>query len=83
MTWFLKGATLEDFAFVGIVECMEDDLTYLGQLLNWSYHHPTFHHNESNKKNSTTDSTTQLQIRKLNADDVALYEAVLKLRERR
>jgi len=82
MTWYLKGASLEDFAFVGIVEYMEDDLTYLGQLLNWSCL-PTFHHNESNKKNSATDSTTPLQIRELNADDVALYEAALKLRERR
>ncbi|RMF03184.1 MAG: hypothetical protein D6772_02465 [Bacteroidetes bacterium] len=81
MTQFLEGTKLEDYLFVGIQEHYSEDIKALSQLMGWKTA-KEYNFNAS-KKDRNIDPAILEEIKALNSEDVALYEAGLALRAAR
>ena len=82
MSRFLKGLSLEDFFFVGVVEHYSQDLAQLAQLLNWETVFEA-HYNRSRKQWRPVSAEILDEIRSLNAEDQSIYDEALRLRQLR
>ncbi len=82
MSKFLKGALLEDFFFIGIVERFEEDIKTLSQLLDWKSY-PIKRQNQTSKEMELITTSIREEIKKLNEQDVDVYKEVLNIRKKR
>lgn len=80
MAYFTAGGDLDRFFFVGIVERYEQDLAILAKLLGWPLDYPVVRGNEcwhpKLKAKLLADSALVAEIRRLNQQDVELYQRV-------
>lgn len=78
MSKFTAGLALEDFFFIGLVECFDQDLNILATLLEW----PGYLNPYLNK--SSSNMTFPLEVREavanLNEQDMDLYSRVIALK---
>ncbi len=81
MSSFLKGSTLEDFFFIGIMDHYEEDLKDLAGLLGWG-EYTELQHNITGEKPDIDEETLNI-IRELNSKDIEVYKSALKQREER
>lgn len=82
MSRVLKGADLRDFAFVGCLEFLAQDLSFMAALLGWKQREmPKRNVNrEYKEKFSLPNEAELLEIARLNMEDIELYEAAMALR---
>lgn len=81
MSSFLKGSTLEDFFFIGIMDHYEEDLKDLASLLGWG-EYTELQHNITGDKPEVDEETLNI-IKELNSKDIEIYKSALKHREER
>lgn len=81
MTRFLEGLQLEDLRFVGLVEHYDEDLKRLSGLLAWP-EYPVFSHNKTERDTTLVSAAEIEEIRRLNAEDIMLYDRAMNLREK-
>lgn len=78
MSKFTAGLAPEDFFFIGLVECFDQDLNNLAKLLDW----PTFEYPHLNK--ATSADAFPLDVREavanLNVHDMDFYSKVIALK---
>lgn len=85
MSKFLKGTSLKDLFFFGLMEHFDEDLLELARRLGWPPVEPV----HVNSNNSFREKFTAVQpetlelIKKWNSMDVALYQEACRLRKRR
>jgi hypothetical protein len=79
---FLRGAELEDFSFVGIMEHYHDDLLYLSELMGWKDVEEQ-HVNETTYDLERIDPAVIQVIQEMNELDYSLYQRACELREAR
>lgn len=80
MSKFLSGISLEELRFAGLVEHYDEDLSRLAGIMGWT-DVPAFNHNQTGRDTSLVSDEEIAEIRALNAEDVALYERAVQLRE--
>ncbi|UNU26023.1 DUF4214 domain-containing protein [Microcoleus vaginatus] len=89
MSQYVGGRNLTDFYFVGIQGFFKDDLTELGEMLNWPEISITYENtNKHNGYNSVVksimyDSHIMNELIHLNREDLELYQTALYLRAKR
>lgn len=81
-TKFLEGIDLEDFEFVAIQEHYAEDLRDLARHLGWG-EVEEIKVNVTGKSKRDVPAEIREEIARLNAEDVALYQRALHLRQRR
>jgi len=81
MSSFLQGKPLQEFHFVGIQEFYQEDLAYLGQLLQRNL--VAFEVNKTAHKDPQLDLSVYQLIEHHNDADMALYQQALELRKHR
>lgn len=75
---FLDGATVADFAFIGIMENFEKDIPRLAQLLNWKQQTiPQV--NKTERKRAEVSDAMRMHIAVLNARDMEWYQQALAI----
>ena len=82
MSRFLKGADLDDFFFVGVLEKFWEDCKDLGGRLKWA-DVPHLWENISDYARRKVPEDTRREIRQLNQKDEQLYRRALALRSER
>ena len=82
MSRFLKGADLDDFFFVGVLENFWEDCKDLGGILKW-VDVPHLWENISDYARRKVPEDTRREIRQLNQKDEQLYRRALALRSER
>ena len=82
MSRFLKGADLDDFFFVGVLEKFWEDCTDLGRRLKWA-DVPHIWENVSDYTRRKVPEDARREIRLLNQQDEELYRRALDLRSER
>jgi hypothetical protein len=86
MAQFLKGVSLRDLFFVGLLEHLTEDLNDLGRLLRWGREAEPVHRNDNCEFRSQfppVSPAIREEIKKLNQEDVELYHEALSLRQKR
>jgi len=85
MTKFLDGIRPEEMLFIGILEHFEEDLRYLGRLLQWKPVPAPFLNSNRQFRTQFPSVSSELreEIRRLNGEDQALYDEALRLRRLR
>lgn len=86
MTQFLKGVSLRDLFFVGLLEYLTEDLNDLGRLLGWGREVEPAHRNgnrEFRAQFPPVSNEIREEIKKLNQEDMELYQEALSLRQER
>jgi hypothetical protein len=89
MSQYVGGRNLTDFYFVGIQAFFKDDLTELGELLNWPEIPITYENTNKYKgynslvKSILYDSKIMNELIHLNREDWELYQTALHLRAQR
>jgi len=89
MSQYVGGRNITDFDFVGIQAFFKDDLTDIGEMLNWPEIQIT--HENTNKyegynslvKSILKDSEIVNELRHLNREDWELYQTALDMRAKR
>jgi hypothetical protein len=78
MSKFTAGLELEDFFFIGLVECFNQDLQYLAEILEW----PPFTNPHLNQGLGNTEYTLEIReaVANLNEQDMDLYSRVISLK---
>ena len=78
MTKFLDGTSLDELAFVGIVEDFDNEVERLATVLNWK----DFRVKRVNrtKEKPMVDASIRKKIEELNKEDMELYQTVLNKR---
>lgn len=78
MSKFTAGLAPEDFFFIGLVECFDQDLTNLAKLLDW----PAFANPHLNKATSTDAFPFDVReaVASLNEHDMDFYSKVIALK---
>ncbi|MCP4397067.1 MAG: sulfotransferase family protein [bacterium] len=82
MAKFLEGIRLRDLLFVGIQEDFSKELDDLVTLLNWE-RVTELRHNSSRAQHAPVSGEIEEEIRRLNQQDIELYQQALRLREER
>lgn len=86
MSEFMQDAPLDSFFFLGLQECFTSDLAMLGRMLDWKREIPAIHALDNSafkKKHVNVADDDRSHIMKMNANDVALYQRVLRIRQQR
>ncbi|MEG4807799.1 DUF4214 domain-containing protein [Microcoleus sp. F8-D3] len=89
MSQYVGGRNLTDFYFVGIQGFFKDDLTNLGEMLNWPEISITYENTNKHKgynslvKSILYDSHIMNELIHLNREDLELYQTALHLRAKR
>ncbi|MEP6487231.1 DUF4214 domain-containing protein [Microcoleus vaginatus GB2-A3] len=89
MSQYVGGRNLTDFYFVGIQRFFKDDLTELGEMLNWPEISITYENTNKHKgynslvKSILYDSNIMNELIHLNREDLELYQTALHLRAKR
>ncbi len=80
MSYFLKGASLKNFAFIGFLDQFDEDLKKMGDIFNWPAT-PSFHEKKAStfKRENDVSQTDELlkAIIRLNKKDMKLYKMAL------
>ena len=85
MSDFLVGVPLQEFFFIGLQSTYATDVKWLAQSLNWR-HQTVEQHNVKRhlqEKYVKVDQGLRFYLRKLNAEDEALYQEAMALRQAR
>ena len=82
MSKFLDGKSLDNFLFVGLVEYFSEDLVDLSNILEWSSYKEV-RHNVTSARSRNVSEDLRKEIKKLNRQDVELYNNALELRKER
>jgi hypothetical protein len=75
---FLEGSSIEDYAFIGVVERYDEDINALQRHFGWQNVNPVYY-NSSNRARSK-DVEIRSIIEELNQEDLRWYREVLKFR---
>lgn len=75
---FLDGATMAEFAFLGVMENFEKDIPRLAQLLNWK-HHSIPQVNKTMRKRPEVSDAMRMHIAALNPRDMEWYQQALAI----
>jgi len=81
MSKFLDGIEVKELSFIGFTEHYEEDLQYLGNLLNWD-NYSVLKQNITEKK-PDVDPETLARIKELNASDYEIFNEAMKIRDKR
>ena len=85
MSKALAGIALDDLAFVGLLEYLEEDVADLAAMLGWGpYIIPVRNQNKAYKAKFASPTAEELaEIASFNQADVELYQHAQELRRRR
>lgn len=77
---FLSGSKPDDFAFIGIQEYFNEEITRLARILQWDKVPEVLFHNKTSKHVIEYSEEIIEEIRYLNLEDEKMYQAALQLR---
>jgi len=81
MSYFLKGCSLKDFAYIGFLHTFDEDVAEMERIFNWPAA-PKYHEKKSgsflSKPKEPLSEELLVKLRKLNKKDLALYQKALK-----
>lgn len=78
MSVFLRGSSLQDYDFVGLVEHFDEHLKLMSAKLGWPADLKPIHHNETDKTKYSVNKEVELKIEEWNKADMELYALALK-----